>query len=162
MPEIMNRVKAVKHFRSLTRRSPRRKSPIPHICSASCGNRGAITSPFLFIHPSTESTSRWAFLQKTISCTTPARRFPSLAIPLRRPYSAMHMAWMRQICGRLKSDYRYSNNLVYNNFPWPEAPSPLRSKGQQGRATDPGRARRIHRFIAADLYTIPTLCRNNS
>ncbi len=39
--------------------------------------------------------------------------------------SAMHMAWMRQVCGRLKSDYRYSNNLVYNNFPWPEAPSPV-------------------------------------
>ncbi len=37
--------------------------------------------------------------------------------------STMHMAWMRQVCGRLKSDYRYSNKLVYNNFPWPEAPS---------------------------------------
>ena len=35
--------------------------------------------------------------------------------------SAMHMAWMRQVCGRLKSDYRYSNSLVYNNFPWPES-----------------------------------------
>jgi hypothetical protein len=35
----------------------------------------------------------------------------------------MHMAWMRHVCGRLKSDYRYSNKLVYNNFPWPEAPS---------------------------------------
>ena len=34
--------------------------------------------------------------------------------------SAMHMAWMRQVAGRLKSDYRYSNSLVYNNFPWPE------------------------------------------
>jgi hypothetical protein len=33
--------------------------------------------------------------------------------------SAMHMAWIRQICGRLKSDYRYSSSLVYNNFPWP-------------------------------------------
>jgi len=33
--------------------------------------------------------------------------------------SAMHNAWMRQVCGRLKSDYRYSNKLVYNNFPWP-------------------------------------------
>lgn len=38
--------------------------------------------------------------------------------------SQMHMAWMRQICGRLKSDYRYSNNLVYNNFPFPSEPSP--------------------------------------
>lgn len=32
--------------------------------------------------------------------------------------SNVHMAWMRTVCGRLKSDYRYSNNLVYNTFPW--------------------------------------------
>jgi hypothetical protein len=37
--------------------------------------------------------------------------------------SAMHMAWVRQVCGRLESRYRYSAKLVYNNFPWPEAPS---------------------------------------
>ncbi|MCM1991308.1 class I SAM-dependent DNA methyltransferase [Oceanirhabdus seepicola] len=37
--------------------------------------------------------------------------------------SEMHMAWVRQICGRIKSDFRYSNKLVYNNFPWPENPS---------------------------------------
>jgi len=35
--------------------------------------------------------------------------------------SAMHMAWMRTVCGRLKSDYNYSNTLVYNNFIFPEA-----------------------------------------
>jgi hypothetical protein len=35
--------------------------------------------------------------------------------------STMHMAWVRQVCGRLKSDFRYSNKLVYNNFPWPQA-----------------------------------------
>ena len=34
--------------------------------------------------------------------------------------SAMHMAWMRQVAGRLKSDYRYSKDIVYNTFPWPE------------------------------------------
>ena len=34
--------------------------------------------------------------------------------------SLQHMVWVSYICGRLKSDYRYSNNLVYNNFPWPE------------------------------------------
>jgi len=33
--------------------------------------------------------------------------------------STMHNAWMRTVCGRLKSDYRYSNTIVYNNFPWP-------------------------------------------
>ncbi len=37
--------------------------------------------------------------------------------------SAMNMAWVRHVCGRLKSDYRYSNRLVYNNFPWPESPT---------------------------------------
>ena len=42
----------------------------------------------------------------------------------------MHMAWVRQVCGRLKSDYRYSNRLVYNNFPWPNTNS------QQTRAVE--------------------------
>ncbi len=34
--------------------------------------------------------------------------------------SSIHMAWVRAVCGRLKSDYRYSNAVVYNNFPWPD------------------------------------------
>ena len=38
--------------------------------------------------------------------------------------SMMHMAWMRTVCGRMKSDYQYSINIVYNNFPWPDLPSP--------------------------------------
>ncbi len=33
--------------------------------------------------------------------------------------SNVHMSWMRVVCGRLKSDYSYSINIVYNNFPWP-------------------------------------------
>ena len=33
--------------------------------------------------------------------------------------SAMHMAWVRTVCGRIKSDYRYSASIVYNTFPWP-------------------------------------------
>lgn len=33
--------------------------------------------------------------------------------------SNVHMAWMRAVGGRLKSDYSYSNTIVYNNFPWP-------------------------------------------
>ncbi len=37
--------------------------------------------------------------------------------------SNVHMAWMRAVCGRLKSDYRYSKDIVYNNFPWP-SPTP--------------------------------------
>ena len=34
--------------------------------------------------------------------------------------SSVHMAWMRTVCGRLETRYRYSANIVYNNFPWPE------------------------------------------
>ena len=34
--------------------------------------------------------------------------------------SMMHMAWMKYTCGRIKSDYRYSNTIVYNNYPWPD------------------------------------------
>ncbi|MEI6267507.1 MAG: DNA methyltransferase [Methylococcaceae bacterium] len=38
--------------------------------------------------------------------------------------SHMHNAWMRTTCGRLKSDYSYSNTIVYNNFPWPQTINP--------------------------------------
>lgn len=37
--------------------------------------------------------------------------------------SLMHMTWVKYVCGRMKSDYRYSNSVVYNNYPWPENPS---------------------------------------
>lgn len=37
--------------------------------------------------------------------------------------SQMHMSWMRYVCGRTKSDYQYSNKVVYNNYPWPENPT---------------------------------------
>ncbi len=37
--------------------------------------------------------------------------------------SSMHMAWVRYTCGRLESRYRYSKDIVYNNFPWPDAPA---------------------------------------
>jgi hypothetical protein len=37
--------------------------------------------------------------------------------------SVMHMAWVRRVAGRLGSSYRYSNKIVYNNFPWPDEPS---------------------------------------
>ncbi len=37
--------------------------------------------------------------------------------------SVMHMAWVKTICGRLKSDFRYSKDIVYNNFPWPDTPN---------------------------------------
>ena len=41
--------------------------------------------------------------------------------------SKMHMAWVKYICGRLKSDFRYSKDIVYNNYPWPEYPNEKQS-----------------------------------
>lgn len=53
--------------------------------------------------------------------------------------STMHMAWVRYTCGRLESRYRYSKDIVYNNFPWPDcalspSPSPARGGGEKTRA----------------------------
>ena len=45
--------------------------------------------------------------------------------------SNVHMAWMRAVCGRLKSDYRYSKDVVYNNFPWPSPTEEQRKKIEQ-------------------------------
>ena len=45
--------------------------------------------------------------------------------------SNVHMAWMRCVCGRIKSDYRYSNDIVYNNFPWPTPTEEQRAKIEQ-------------------------------
>ena len=45
--------------------------------------------------------------------------------------SNVHMAWMRTVCGRLKSDYRYSKDIVYNNFPWPTPTDAQKAKIEQ-------------------------------
>jgi hypothetical protein len=64
----------------------------------------------------------------------------------------MHMAWVRAVCGRLKSDYRYSAGIVYNNFPWPEPTDLQKRKIEEGtqavlaaRGAHPG-------ATLADLY----------
>lgn len=45
--------------------------------------------------------------------------------------SNVHMAWMRVVCGRIKSDYRYSKEIVYNNFPWPIPTDAQKAKIEQ-------------------------------
>jgi hypothetical protein len=64
----------------------------------------------------------------------------------------MHMAWLRHIGGRLKSDYRYSIGIVYNTFPWPDADGRTR-KAVCGLAQSVLDARGNHPESAfADLY----------
>jgi hypothetical protein len=69
--------------------------------------------------------------------------------------SSMHMAWMRYTAGRLKSDYRYSASLVYNNFPWPDAPDAARRQSVEAAAQAVLDARAPHLqsgATLADLY----------
>ena len=45
--------------------------------------------------------------------------------------SNVHNSWIRTVCGRIKSDYRYSVNVVYNNFPWPDVTPEQKAKIEQ-------------------------------
>lgn len=71
--------------------------------------------------------------------------------------STMHMAWVRAVCGRLKSDYRYSAGIVYNNFPWPE-PTDKQAAAIEAAAQEVLNARAIFKTSSlADLYTLDTM-----
>ena len=66
--------------------------------------------------------------------------------------SNVHMAWMRAVCGRLKSDYRYSKDIVYNNFPWP-TPTPEQQSNIEQTAQAILDARALYPDSSlADLY----------
>ena len=67
--------------------------------------------------------------------------------------SAMHMAWVRSVCGRLESRYRYSAGIVYNNFPWPQAPTQKQRQAIEQAAQAVLGARAKHPESSfADLY----------
>ena len=70
--------------------------------------------------------------------------------------SSVHMAWMRAVAGRLKSDYRYSANIVYNNFPWPDNPvnpvNPVKDKISQTAQSILDARARYPESSLADLY----------
>ncbi len=71
--------------------------------------------------------------------------------------SNVHMAWMRAVCGRLKSDYRYSKDVVYNNFPWPTPTDAQKAKIEQtAQAILDARALYLDASLA-DLYDETTM-----
>ncbi|MEN9281535.1 MAG: hypothetical protein RL594_470 [Bacteroidota bacterium] len=71
--------------------------------------------------------------------------------------STMHMSWVRYVCGRLKSDYRYSKDLVYNNYPWPE-PTDAQRENVEALAQGVLDARANHpTSTLADLYHPTTM-----
>ncbi len=67
--------------------------------------------------------------------------------------SKMHMAWVKSICGRLKSDFRYSKDIVYNNYPWPENPNAKQVNSIEAAAQKVLEARlQFPNSSLADLY----------
>lgn len=120
MPESMKRVQAVKEFR---------------LASKSAGTRKIAETPTRFhvtnmpegtyvVIPEVSSERRryipMGFMTPEIMCSNLVKIVPNASLyHFGVLTSNVHMAWVRTVCGRLKSDYRYSKDIVYNNFPWP-------------------------------------------
>ena len=119
-PEVLKRVQTVKTFREASKNKQTQQSadipwrfgqyraPAPHyIAFAKVSSERRLYVPFGFL---TDDIIPGDKLFTIPDATT--YMFGVLT-------SNVHMAWMRTVCGRLKSDYSYSTTIVYNNFPWP-------------------------------------------
>jgi hypothetical protein len=124
MPEVMKRIEQVKQHRLASDRPTTRKlADVPYLF----GEIRQPASDYLLI-PSASSESRKyipiEFMRSEVIASNLCLTITNATIyHFGVLTSAMHMAWVRTVGGRLKGDYRYSNNLVYNNFPWPENPT---------------------------------------
>ena len=120
MPKVLERINEVKKYREASTKKQTQETALTPTLFAEPRQP---ESDFLLI-PRTSSENRryipFGFFEKEFivndSCT---------ALPNATTYhfgimsSQMHMAWVKYTCGRLESRFRYSNTLVYNNFPWP-------------------------------------------
>jgi hypothetical protein len=124
MPRVLDRVAAVKKFRtSSSREETRRLGTTP----ALFGEVRQPDSAYLLL-PKVSSESRpimpIGFINQDVIANgsalivAGAEKFHFGVLS-----STMHMAWMRATAGRMKSDYQYSSQIVYNNFPWPDSPT---------------------------------------
>ncbi|MCX7424863.1 MAG: class I SAM-dependent DNA methyltransferase, partial [Planctomycetia bacterium] len=121
MPAVMQRVKAVRKFRLKSRSTPTQKL-------AERPTRFHVENmpkrKYLVIPEVSSERRRFipmGFMPQTTLCSNLVKLIPDATLfHFGVLTSTMHMAWVRQVAGRLKSDYRYSAKLVYNNFPWPE------------------------------------------
>lgn len=68
--------------------------------------------------------------------------------------SNVHMAWMRAIYGRMKSDYAYSGSIVYNNFPWPSVSKSDKQKIHECAQNIIKIREEYHDCSLADLYDV--------
>ncbi len=165
MPHAMARVEAVRKSRLASKSAPTRKiAETPtrfHVKN--------MPKRIFLVVPEVSSERRHyipiGFMQPEILCSNLVK-IVSNATPYHFGLlsSVMNMAWVRQVCGRLKSDYRYSSKLVYNNFPWPN-PTPAQRARVEEKARAVLAAREPHlppRGLAtlADLYDPNTMPRD--
>ena len=129
MPFVRERISSVKKFRlASTREATRKLADIPWLFAEIRQPKGNY-----IIVPLTSSENRRYVPLGFMSADVISSNAISI-IPDAKLYhfgvltSSLHMAWMRLTAGRLKSDYRYSNTLVYNNFIWPSL-----NEKQQGK-----------------------------
>jgi hypothetical protein len=119
LPEVMKRVNAVREFRLKSPKAATVKfAATPYLFTET----RQPDSDYLLM-PLVSSENRFyvptGFLDKNIIATNLASIIPNATLyHFGVVSSLMHMAWMRVVCGRLEGRYRYSNNIVYNNFPW--------------------------------------------
>lgn len=119
LPAVRSRIAAVDRFRKASKAATTRAYPYPSLFRQ-------ITQPttrYILI-PGHSSENR-AFIPFGFFEEDHILNNSCFALPTDQPHhfgiiqSTMHMAWVRTVCGRIKSDYRYSKDIVYNNFPWP-------------------------------------------
>lgn len=128
LPKVMAKVQAVREFRSQSVREATQKlADVPYLF----GEIRQPDSEYVLIPLHSSELRRYvpmAFFSSGYILNNSCAALPNATLyHFGILISRMHMAWMRQICGRIKSDYRYSNNLVYNNFPFSHEPDERRS-----------------------------------
>lgn len=124
MPECLKRVQAVREYRlSSPRDSTRKLADKPTRFQTENMPKGT----YVVIPEVSSERRRYVpigFMTPDILCSNLVKLIPNASLyHFGILTSNVHMAWMRAVCGRLKSDYRYSKDIVYNNFPWPD-PTP--------------------------------------
>ena len=154
MPIFVKKVEAVRRYRLASARSTTRElAAIPTLF----GEIRQPGNPYLAI-PKTSSERRayipMAFLQPNIIANTELFTIEGAGLyHFGVLSSAMHMAWVCSVCGRLKSDYRYSAGIVYNNFPWPQTQTDKQKKAIEDAAQAVLDARmQFPNSSLADLY----------
>mgnify|MGYP001623963083 FL=1 len=132
MPECIKQVNAVRDFRlSSTRASTKRLADFPLLFATT-----NIPQNNYIVIPKVSSERRryvpMGLLESNILSSDLVFIVPNTTLyHLGVLISNVHMAWMRAVCGRLKSDYRYSKDIVYNNFPWPTPTDAQKAKIEQ-------------------------------